>query len=93
MKPDAKDVTYLGEVLEKIQLKLNEAGNATMKKVLPGARRKVMKPLQEAKILLTSVEKVVKTSGMDKKLGFIATPDGIQPIESKPVKEPEDAEA
>ncbi len=86
MKPKPEDVIYLGEVLENIQLKLKEAGAVTLKKVLPGARAKVLKPLTEARVMLTAVEKVMRTSGMDKRLGFVKTPNGMQPVETKPVE-------
>ena len=49
-------------------------------KVLPGTRAKLILPLQEANTLLKSVIEVIERSGMGKKLGFMKTSRGMQPI-------------
>ncbi len=77
---DAKgDVTYLGEVIEKAQYKIGTALTKSLK-LLPGTRAKIVMPLQEAAALLKSVEEVLKRSGMDKRLGFMQSASGIQPV-------------
>jgi len=78
-KPE--DVTYLEEVVAKVQAKIDEAGHVTLRKVLPGTRAKVLLPLREAQTLLKAVTEVLDRSGMGKRLGFVKTPDGIQLVE------------
>jgi hypothetical protein len=92
--PEPQEVTSLDDVMQKIIQRVHEAGAACKSKVLPGTRPKIMLPLQEANALLKAAVEVLDRSGMGKKLGFIKTQNGIQPVvpndskgESEPVKE------
>lgn len=77
---DDKEVTYLDDVLQSIRGKLQEAATFTTTKILPGQRGKLYPTLEEANALLGSVIEVMDRSGMGKKLGFIKTANGIQPV-------------
>lgn len=79
MQVDGKEVVFVKDVIAIIQDKLQQAHRATAK-VLPGRRGKIYVPLQEASTLLKSVEEVMERSGMDKRLGFVKTPQGVQPV-------------
>lgn len=77
--PD-RDVTYLGEVVEKIQMRLRTVADVAMTRVLPGARGKLIIPLNEVDALLKSVAEVLERSGMDVRLGFVRVEKGIEPV-------------
>lgn len=79
MQVDGKEVVYVKDVIAIIQDKLRRASAATQK-VLPGRRGKINIPLNEASTLLKSIEEVMERSGMDKKLGFVQSPHGVQPV-------------
>ena len=76
---EGKNVTYIGEVVQKLQAKLHDAADAAMK-VLPGKRGNIMVPLTDANALLKSIEEVLERSGMDKRLGFVLEDTGIKPV-------------
>lgn len=82
-----EDVTSLDDVVQEIIKHLHQAGQACKNHVLPGSRPKVMLPLQRANTLLKAVAEVLERSEMGKKLGFVKTKDGIQPVETSPVKD------
>jgi len=88
-KIDPKTVTFLWEVVKKLDESLKRAATATQRNALPGARGKIMKPLTDANLLLKGISEVLERSGMDKKLGFIKTANGIQPVIAPPEPPPE----
>ena len=77
---DPKDVTFLSDVIDRIQIKISSATMTVQRKVLPGTRGQIIKPLSEASTLLKAVDQVLDHSKMGTKLGFIKKPDGIQPV-------------
>ncbi len=87
---DHGEVTYLSEVIAKIDSRIRRAGEAALK-TLPGRRRKLIPPLEEAATLLKSVAEVLERSGMGDRLGFIKVDNGIKPVMMK-AKEVGDAE-
>ena len=74
--------------------------NTQENNLVAGSRGRIVMPLQEAATLVKSVSELAERSGMDKRLGFVKTRTGIQPVIDMPktedegaVKEPHDGEA
>lgn len=78
-------------MLKSLDHKLTQAGNVAQHKVLPGPRGRLMFYLTDAHQLLTAVRELARASGMDQRLGFIKTDDGLRPAGAPlPCKEESD---
>ena len=77
---DPKEVLYFGTALERLASKVDDAANMAYTKALPGSRRFILRPLDDAKALIQGLQELTERAGLSKRLGFVVTASGIQPV-------------